>query len=149
MKLIKSIVITFLIALTVAVDYRLETSVVPNSYNITIQPYIRSEDGDKQFTFDGIVEINVNVSKNDVKTITVHTKNLNVSSAEVYSKDLVLPTDKDHTYDTATNKFTIHLKDFMTLEQSYQIRLSYKGQMDDDLHGFYRSSYTKPNGEVR
>lgn len=149
MKFIKHLLITLLVASTIAVDYRLENNVVPKSYNITIQTYIISEDVERQFTFNGNVEINVVAVRKDVKEITVHTNNLEVSSAEVYCNDSLLAVEKDHTYDVLTNKYTIHLKDMLTPDSSYQIRMSYKGQMDDDLHGFYRSSYIKPNGEVR
>lgn len=149
MKLIQSFVSTLFAALAFAVDYRLESNVVPDSYNITIQPYIRSEDGERQFTFNGSIEINVHAVETEVKKITVHTKNLEIFSAEVFFNELVLVREKDHVYDDVTSKFTIHLKDALTLGYSYKIRMSYKGQMDDDLLGFYRSSYIKPNGEVR
>lgn len=145
----KSFVLTLLFAVVIAVDYRLETNIVPNSYKIAIQPYIRSEDGDKQFTFNGTVEINVNVIKSDVKEIIVHTKNLEVSEAEVSYNNIVQTIDGSHTYYDITNKFTIHLRDALTVGYSYTIRMSFKGQMDDDLHGFYRSSYINPNGEIR
>lgn len=148
MKLIKSFVLLSAFTFAFAVDYRLETSIVPNTYKIKIQPYVREEDGLKQFTFDGEVEIDISVLEVDIKEITLHTKNLNISSVAVFSNNIVVE-HLETKEDVLTNKFTIFLKENLTSGRIYQIRMSYKGQMDDDLHGFYRSSYTKPNGEKR
>lgn len=153
MKLIQSFVTTLFAALAFAVDYRLESNVVPDSYNITIQPYIRSDDGERQFTFNGSIEINIHAVATDAKEITVHTKNLEIFKAEVCFNELVLVTEKHHTYDDVTNKFTIHLKDALTVGYSYKIGMSYKGQIDDDLRlGFTRvltSNLMGKSGTIR
>uniref|UniRef100_T1GAS0 Uncharacterized protein n=1 Tax=Megaselia scalaris TaxID=36166 RepID=T1GAS0_MEGSC len=99
MKLIKSFVVILLFAVTFAVDYRLKTNVVPNSYNITIQPYVRQEDGDQQFTFDGKVDIFINVAEDNVSEIEIHKKNLIILSVEVLFNNNVVPDYLIHPYD--------------------------------------------------
>lgn len=49
------------------IDYRLPTRVVPSNYELTITPYF---DGDKQFTFDGVVRIIIRTSQINGKYIS-------------------------------------------------------------------------------
>ena len=52
------------------------------------------------------------------------------------------------THDVARQFFILHLTSQTIVGQQYVFKVRYKGQLEDDLKGFYRSSY-KVNNETR
>ncbi|KMQ91241.1 aminopeptidase n [Lasius niger] len=130
-------------------DYRLPKNVVPKNYVIELTPYINTGD-EKNFTFDGKSEIYLQVKENNTTTITFHAKNITLHSVNLtYEKPE--PQIKE---DTFLNFKEDKYKDFITVSLSnpidtgtknVKLSLSYTGVLNDELRGFYRSSYKKGN----
>lgn len=122
--------------------YRLITPIFPVSYDITLQPYLLETDGNKRFTFDGTVTIEVN-STESVGELKLHVRNLNITEKYVMTATGTKDYDLDiTTQNTVTDIWTFKLNTNFTANVIRKIYFKYVGSMDDDMHGFYRSSYT-------
>ncbi|XP_064552682.1 membrane alanyl aminopeptidase [Drosophila montana] len=135
-------------------DYRLTEDINPINYNISLRPYLLESDGDKRFTFDGEVWIEIEpVVK--TKYVVLHSKNLTYSLSEYWTKPategaivtrtaLTLVSQSDET-DIRNLTVTVDLE----ASQRYILHFVYTGLMEDDMHGFYRSSYVNDNNETK
>ena len=117
--------------------YRLARSVVPSAYRLFLTPDI--EGG----AFAGRVEIDVVIAE-ATDRITLHAKALELGAATITAADTtVRSTDTlhDETYETATFVFDTPLPlGPATLE------IAYTGVLNDQLSGFYRSTFVDPDG---
>jgi aminopeptidase 2 len=121
-------------------EYRLPVTVTPNRYIITLTPDFSN------FTFDGEVNIDV-TAENETSTISLHYDNITIHDVSVISnngEELL----NDTNYNNETNIYTLTLNNALT-PGNYSIRINYTGHLLDDMAGFYRSSYTTADGEVR
>ncbi|XP_073820302.1 membrane alanyl aminopeptidase-like [Musca autumnalis] len=135
------------------IDYRLNTDVIPDFYDIRIKPYLETADGAKQFTFDGEVNITLHAiaaATVAVRNITLHTAFLNISETILYDNDddkvveRFVGTDQLH-YEEITNKLIIPLSLNLDAEKAYKLYFKYSGQIRNDLAGIYSSSYDNKN----
>lgn len=130
--------------------YRLTTDVVPLDYLIEFTPYFNNEIGKEPFTFDGIVTITVNVTKANVKNITLHKDELRITEQTLtiksgeYFSNFSLNIDRTE-YNNVTNKFSIILSEPLVINQLYRLHLKFSGKLRTDMLGFYRSSYKDGN----
>ncbi|XP_069962085.1 membrane alanyl aminopeptidase-like [Bactrocera oleae] len=131
-------------------DYRLPTNILPWNYKIKLTPYLLESDGNKRFTFDGEVTIQINSTIN-TKTLIMHTKNLNYTTRELWSEDA--PDNKTSlgagTLNAVTDKIQYDLTTELVANKTYFLHFVYNGTMDDDMHGFYRSSYVDSSNNTR
>lgn len=134
-------------------DYRLPKNVVPINYVIELTPYINTGD-EKNFTFDGKSEIDLQVKENNITTITFHAKNIKLNSVNLMYGEKLEPQIKE---DTLLEFKEDKHKDFIivslpnpinTTTKNVKLSLNYTGVLNDELRGFYRSSYKKGN-EIR
>lgn len=130
----------------------------PVNYNIKLQPYFDDVKvpKDEQFTFTGEVTIQLEVTQN-VTTITLHAEDsLNITVAELRYEELKKGTEKDPKYEKKNKVPTEIIKDlsknFIILDfkeeipinttRNYYLTFPYTGTLkQEDLRGFYRSSY--------
>ncbi|CAO1393773.1 unnamed protein product [Diamesa tonsa] len=128
----------------VAVNYRLNDDVIPSHYKLEFTPYFEKEGLKEQFTFDGVVIISLKTIKPNISSIVLHANELNIDKWEINETGAL---NKDSgvfdnsTYEVKTHKWTIPLKDFMKINTEYQLRVEYTGALNDEMKGFYRSSY--------
>ncbi|XP_073817389.1 membrane alanyl aminopeptidase [Musca autumnalis] len=125
-------------------NYRLPTTILPVNYNISLRPYLLETDAaDKRFTFDGECFITI-VSSVSTNSLVLHSKNLKYSLREYYAKSnpTVKYTLQNAEPNSLTDIVTYTLTTALTANQEYVLHFVYTGTMDDDMHGFYRSSYT-------
>ncbi|MFA7310175.1 MAG: M1 family metallopeptidase [Candidatus Paceibacterota bacterium] len=110
---------------------RLTTHVVPTRYDIHLIPDLKS------FTFKGEETIELKLKK-PAKAITLHAKDLNIASAEILgkvaNKARISFNDKA---ETATFTFKSPIA-----KGSARLRIAFSGVLNDNMHGFYKSSYT-------
>ncbi|XP_068156512.1 membrane alanyl aminopeptidase [Drosophila tropicalis] len=150
---------TCLIAATYATeleDYRLKDHINPVHYNISLRPYLLDSDTTKQFTFDGEVWIEV-VPTVATSEVHLHSKNLTYSLVEYWAKpadgSTVAPTKLSFNAANTTNDDTsivnLTTSAQLTANQAYILHFVYTGLMEDDMHGFYRSSYVNDNNETK
>ncbi len=112
--------------------FRLPTDVIPERYNIELKPDLES------FTFCGFETITVQVLS-PTRSITVNAQELDlleafVIDAEGTRLDASITMDEEHEF--------AHLSFQGVLGQrSWQLNLSFKGVLNENLKGFYRSFY--------
>ncbi|MBI1919108.1 M1 family metallopeptidase [Candidatus Microgenomates bacterium] len=117
---------------------RLPTHVRPERYEIILHPDLNN------FTFNGEETITLIIDK-PTKTITLHAVELDIESAEFISRSDDLPAQTgtwagDISYnekaETATFAFPQPL-----VEGKGQLKLHFRGILNDKMRGFYRSRY--------
>ncbi len=117
--------------------YRLPSTVVPSAYRIFLTPDLEN------FTFSGRVEIDVHVHES-VTSFALNAIELELGGATLTSGGVAhhstdLSTNEE--YQTATFTFDSPLP-----VGDATIELAFKGILNDQLHGFYRSTYTDESG---
>ncbi|XP_043289825.1 aminopeptidase N [Venturia canescens] len=129
------------------IDVRLPRSVVPDSYKVSLMPFI----WDGNFTFNGEVSIVVNVTM-DTKNISLHAVDMKINekmtSVMEYSNDVSnnrIVKIVNQVNDTAREFHILHLAETLKAGKQYLVHLKYIGYLNDYLEGFYRSSYTVGN----
>ncbi|EDW23766.1 GL23790 [Drosophila persimilis] len=139
---------------TALADYRLSEHITPVSYNITLRPYLLVKDT-KRFTFDGEVWIEV-IPKQATSEVHLHSKNLTYSVSQYWAKPaagVANPAPSNFQALNVTNSDTdivvLTTAANLTANQSYILHFVYTGLMQDDMHGFYRSSYVDDNNETK
>ncbi|KAH8358872.1 hypothetical protein KR093_002952 [Drosophila rubida] len=136
-------------------EYRLSTIINPVNYNITLRPYLLETDAAaKRFTFDGEVFIEI-VPTVNTKIISLHSKNLTHTLNEYWQK----PTTATATptklalsvaaHNLETDILNLTSTADLVANQAYILHFQYTGIMEDDMHGFYRSSYVNDNNETK
>lgn len=126
-------------------DYRLPQDIVPTNYVIELTPHFDTNDS-KKFTFDGNSKIDLEIKSNNTKTITFHASELEITDIHVEY------TNESNAAKTIQNidKIINEQKDFVILILSEKLNstlknvklsLKFTGVLNDNLRGFYRSSY--------
>jgi aminopeptidase 2 len=121
-------------------DYHLPETVIPQFYKITLTPNFES------FTFTGTVDITVKAVW-DTDSISLHHDRITIVTVTVTKNAVDIPVTPD--YDPVTNIFTLNLTSTFVKDETATIHIEYTGVLDNDMAGFYRSSYTTADGQVR
>jgi len=134
-------------------NYRLSLeNVEPIEYKIELEPIFESENKYESFTFNGKSEITLNIKKS-TDTITFHAKELEFIENEI---QLTYNKDKNNIIKIKLESLSVNTtKDFVTLTFNNSIpektnailALKYTGKLNDQLRGFYRSSYQNEEGQ--
>ena len=127
-----------------AAEYRLSKDIVPQLYDIHIKPYLRREDGTKQFTFEGQINITLHATLNDLSVITLHKDRINILDALLYdnqgnTREVIKQEFME--YDDVTDKLTLHLSSPLKAFTSYILYFKYEGEIRNGMAGFYRGTY--------
>ncbi len=110
---------------------RLTTNVVPSRYEINLQPDL------KKFVFEGTETIHLKLKKS-TKSITLHAVDLVIESAEILGNENK-PAQKI-SYDKANETATLLFMKAVPAGAG-RLKLVFQGELNDKMHGFYRSSY--------
>lgn len=126
--------------------YRLPGESVPLSYNITLTPHI-SEDTDFEFHGQSVIIIDV---KRVTKTLTLHAKNLEIDKS-ITLKNLDHPAadvrfTSDFKFDKSNDFLTITFDKNISLAK-YELNVIFRGKLNNETRGFYRSSYSNQFGK--
>lgn len=128
------------------IDYRLPTTVIPESYEIMIHPEING------FSFTGTVKIYAGV-RNETNEIVLHHGKLSIRSCTVNIKKdgnkLEKLTISNNTYNEMTEKYSILLKENLYDGANIIITIAFDGKLADNMIGFYHSSYFDDNGKMK
>lgn len=133
----------------VPTDYRLPTNVQPTNYNISLVTYVDINAADLNFTFEGTSIISLEARRSTNK-ITFHAKELNIQSTELEyettekGKPIMKFIRITHVSQDKQRDFVhLTLAKYIPLPEikKYTLTLTYKGKINDQLRGFYRSSY--------
>merc|ERR1711962_408781 len=125
-------------------DVRLPTHLNPVSYDIYALPF-RIPDN---WTIAGLVGINLEV-REECDNITMHISDILIHESEVRVSfgegELEIA---GHGYDEERQFYIIYLGERLQAGATITVGISYTGNLNPDLVGFYRSSYTDSTGEV-
>ncbi|KAH9909190.1 peptidase family M1-domain-containing protein [Xylariomycetidae sp. FL2044] len=116
----------------------LPTNVIPTHYDVTLEPDFQ------KFTFDGTVLIDFDV-KEETKSVSLHTLELDIHSANIKSGDSVVSSSSAVTYDASKQVSKIDFSSSVPTGKM-QLEVKFTGQLNDVMAGFYRSTYKKPDG---
>jgi len=118
--------------------HRLPSFVVPSHYRISLEPDL------EKFTFSGTVEIEVEIGQS-TNNIQINSADLEISSAWVQdgvgSKIEASNVEHDEDMERATISFGSDLP-----AGPYTLNAVFTGILNDQLHGFYRSTFTDDDG---
>lgn len=125
------------------VDVRLPKTIIPISYEVKIVPFLIVDN----FTFNGEVKIKFKVLE-DCNNITLHSYQLKIdekfSSVVSESNNEVLIITKQY-FVEEKQFFILKLNETLIKGSYYIISIKYVGILNDNLQGFYRSSYMVGN----
>ena len=127
-------------------DFRLPTHIKPYHYNIWLTPFIL----EGNWTTKGRVEINVeNVLTNGgVDNITLHAEDMAIMDVSV--KQLADNSSikiKGYGYDPERDFFIIYFRS--SIQNKFTISIDFLSNLNDDMKGFYRSSYQNVTSKKR
>ncbi|KAJ6784883.1 hypothetical protein PWT90_00903 [Aphanocladium album] len=117
----------------------LPANVVPRHYHLELEP-----DFDN-FTFNGKVIIDLNVAE-DSTSITLHTLELDIHGGKITSGGKEVSQDLQVTEDAQRQTSTIAFAGQLNKGDTAQLELTFLGQLNNKMVGFYRSGYTKADG---
>ena len=117
----------------------LPENVRPVHYQITLQPDMVN------FTFDGLEVIDIDI-KEATSEIVLNAADLRVPSAMLI-RDGQWTYSQSITLDEETQTVTVSFAEPVPPGPA-QLDLRFVGELNDKLHGFYRSQYVNPEGEV-
>lgn len=118
-------------------DVRLPNNIKPDRYYLKLTPYIF----EGNFTFDGEVSIVITV-KNKTSKVTFHGVELFYHSIKLYKQEdgkeikIIKQTE-----DVPRQFQVVYTDEPLIAGQQYVLNITYTGVLNDNLHGFYRSSY--------
>ena len=118
---------------------RLVEHVTPTRYNLTLKPDLEN------FVFEGNETIDIILDK-DAKTITLHSKDIAISTAEIKIGKEIQFADKIE-YDTAAETATFTFKKSIKKGKA-KLSIVFTGIINESLRGFYRSRY-EIDGETK
>ncbi len=118
----------------------LPTTVLPVKYTLKLQPDL------DQFTFNGEESVDINVVES-TSEIVVNAIDLKISSATVHAGGSASAAS-GITYDEDRQMVTFSFDQPLPVGEA-RLDVEFTGELNDRLHGFYRSEYTTPEGEQR
>ncbi len=120
--------------------FALPTSVRPTRYAIKLQPDF------EKFSYSGEESVAIEIT-DPVSEIVLNAVDLQVNSA-AFSRDGSTVAAKNIRLDESRETLTLELGETVTPGPA-TLRLEFTGELNDKLHGFYRSRYTGPGGQER
>ncbi|XP_011260493.3 aminopeptidase N-like [Camponotus floridanus] len=123
-------------------DYRLPVSIKPISYEIILVPKLQ-----ENFTFEGFVKITA-VVQNETDKITLHKGNIQIVNQSVLLENKTV--NIEHViYDKNTEKYTLIVSETLKKGSQILITFDYNGILNDNMIGFYRSSYFDKDNQIK
>ncbi len=126
--------------MTTTSEFVLPATVRPARYAIRLEPDL------ERFTFDGEETVAIDVSQ-PVSEIVLNAIELEVHSAALKGNGVSL-TARDIRLDAGRETATLDFGESVAPGR-YDLALTFTGTLNDKLHGFYRSQYAGPDGEIR
>ncbi|XP_040825059.1 aminopeptidase N-like isoform X2 [Ochotona curzoniae] len=130
-------------------QYRLPRTLIPDSYNVVLRPYLTPNDQNFYiFTGNSTVRFTCQQATN---VIIIHSKKLNYTTFQGHHVVLrgvggSQPPAIDRTeLVELTEYLVVHLQGSLTAGSQYEMDTVFQGELADDLAGFYRSEYTEGN----
>lgn len=129
--------------------YRLPTTLLPDSYDVTLRPYL-TPNKNGLYIFEGRSIVRF-ICKVPTDVIIIHSKKLNYTTTQGHMVALrgvgaSSAPDIDRTeLVEPTEYLVVHLKGSLEAGRMYEMESTFQGELADDLAGFYRSEYMEGN----
>ncbi|OQD81257.1 hypothetical protein PENANT_c028G06029 [Penicillium antarcticum] len=120
----------------------LPTNVKPVHYDLTLEPNF------EKFTYEGTVSIDLEVTE-DTDFVSLNTNEIDIHSAVVSAKGSVVDSKPEISFNKDQQVATIKFGQAIAAGSDAQIKLTFTGILNDNMAGFYRSSYKDKNGETK
>ncbi|KAL4928867.1 M1 family metallopeptidase [Aspergillus undulatus] len=120
----------------------LPTNVKPTHYDLTLEPNFET------FKYDGTVVIDLQVVE-DTTSISLNSTEIDIHTATVSAKGSVVSSSPEISLNNDKQEATIKFADTIPAGSSAQLKLTFTGTLNDNMAGFYRSSYKTANGETK
>ncbi|KAJ9219593.1 hypothetical protein DTO169C6_8054 [Paecilomyces variotii] len=120
----------------------LPTNVKPLHYDLTLEPDF------EKFTYEGTVIIDLDVVE-DTNSISLNSNEIDIHSTTVSAGGAVVTSSPEVTYDQDAQTTTVKFKETIPAGSKAQIKQTFTGQLNDNMAGFYRSSYKDKNGQKK
>lgn len=114
--------------------YRLDRNVLPQSYDLWIEPDLA------QFKFEGRASIWIKAAKS-FTSITLHAVELEIQHAALMTVEGVRVGSRSVRFDKKMETVTIEFGRSFTPQETGTLELEFTGTLNDQMHGFYRTSY--------
>ncbi|MFQ6012401.1 MAG: M1 family metallopeptidase [Thermoplasmata archaeon] len=124
-----------------AETYRLPASVIPEKYRLSLRPDLEA------FTFEGEVEIEVMI-REPTSAIAMNAIELEIPAAHAVLQDGALLEPEEVSFDEGAERVTLAFAEPLPAGPA-KVVLRFRGILNDQLRGFYRSRYANPDGEDR
>ncbi|XP_077203783.1 endoplasmic reticulum aminopeptidase 1 [Paroedura picta] len=123
---------------------RLPKHVVPVHYDLLIHPNLTT------FTFTGLVKIEIMVLQ-QTSSIILHSKYLHISKASIREEMGGINAEQALTVSEYPpfEQIALLTNEPLQAGKNYSIVTEYSANLSDSFHGFYKSTYRTPEGEVR
>ncbi|CAK4016143.1 Aminopeptidase 2 [Lecanosticta acicola] len=118
----------------------LPKNVRPLHYNLTLEPNFTT------FKYDGTVEMDLDVVE-DTKSISLNALELDITDTKVVSGDTVIASSPKLTHDEDTQTTKVHFDQTIPAGSKAKLVQKFVGTLNDNMAGFYRSSYKTESGE--
>ncbi|KAF2015914.1 hypothetical protein BU24DRAFT_433217 [Aaosphaeria arxii CBS 175.79] len=119
----------------------LPTNVKPTHYDLTLEPDFGT------FKYKGTVVIDLDVN-DDSTSIALNTTDLEIHSATVSSGQQTIADKPTLSHDEDKQTTTVAFDGTLSKGSKAQLTLTFTGTLNDNMAGFYRSSFKDGNGET-
>lgn len=128
--------------------FRLPTDLKPVHYEVRLQPFLSGN-----FSVLGHVDIELK-ALTEAYSITLHVADIDINTGTIRVAPANSTTETgfeilETATDTNLDLFVVHLKQRLLEGESYILSLDFEGHLNDELRGFYRSSYKDEAGDDR
>lgn len=136
--------------------YRLPTTTAPTRYEVTLSPYLATVPAGvtnaSPFTFDGTVAITIRTTQANVNEIVLHCNDLTISALTVSlaaTPTVNIAANQAYQCQMPWSFLRIPLTATLQVNQDYVIRSTFRGNLQTNMRGFYRSWYIDRSGQRR
>ena len=120
--------------------YRLPRSVIPSRYDLTIEPDLEAA------TFSGTEAVTVEVHER-IDEVVINALDLEIDNGWLSNGAGTRIEVSGIAFDEELQRATLGLADPAD-PGSWTLHLAFRGELNDQLHGFYRSTYADDDGEI-
>lgn len=126
-------------------QYRLPKTLIPDSYQVTLRPYLTPND-QGLYIFEGNSTVRFTCNE-ATDVIIIHSKKLNYTQKGNHLVELralggsPAPTIVKTELVELTEYLVVHLNGQLVKGNQYEMDSQFQGELADDLAGFYRSEY--------